>query len=144
MKNYWPIGILSALGLFVGAMIYTVYLTFQNDYVLESDNYYEKTLVYDEVIEAERAGADFFANVSWDQLPNGDVQLLLPHEVDSATCTLMHPVNDLLDRTVPITLDGTKATLELSEGKPYMTSWRLQLTAYMGEDPVQIRKRWTY
>lgn len=144
MNNLWPIGILSAIGVFVCAMIYTVVLTFQNDYVLESEHYYEKTLAYDQVIEAERAGRAYFAGVAWNKLSDGDIALNLPSPIDSATCTLMHPVNDKLDRPVETHQQKDTLVLQLSNDPPFKTSWRLQLTAYTADGPVQIRRRWTY
>ena len=125
-------------------MAYTVYLTLQNDYILETEDYYEKTLVYDEVIEASKLGQSLFENVEWQISEDKNVRMLLPMEIDSARCLLIHPVDSKFDRIVPTSVRANEILLDFASGEPLDIRWRLELTAFIKGKPALIQKRWNY
>ena len=46
----WPVGIFTFYGLFVAGLLFAVFLTLNNDMQMVTNNYYEKTLKYEDQI----------------------------------------------------------------------------------------------
>lgn len=143
-KFNWGWGVFIALSLFVAAMAYTVYLTFQNDYVLETENYYQKELEFDDVIEATRLGQTLFPQTAWEADSTGNVHLVLPMKVDSASCDLLHPANSAWDKDLDVQVQENHLTLRFSEMQPEGVLWRLELSAYVKGEHAMVQKRWKY
>jgi hypothetical protein len=144
MKFNWGWGIFTALGLFVLAMVYTIYLTMQNDYILESDDYYQQEIEYDRVIEATTLGTDLFPQTTWQKDSVGNVPLALPLVVDSAFCRLMHPETDQRDTSITVAIDGGNLILHFSELPAQNVLWRLELSAFVKGREALVRKRWMH
>ncbi len=143
-KFHWGHGIALALLLFIGAMGYTVYLTFQNDYVLETESYYEKELNYDATRAAKKLGMDLDSRLQWTPEVNGDVVLTFDMIPDSVFCLLKHPQWEERDRTVRTHQEANVLRLHFGDEAPEAVSWRLELTAYFGGQKTLIEKRWVY
>lgn len=143
-KFNWGHGIVLTLGLFIAAMGYTIYLTFQNDYVLESENYYEEELNYDATIAAKKLGQQVDAKLDWSLDKKGNVTLrfdLIPTEVN---CILKHPQWEEQDRKVRITQEENVVVCHFGDAEPAHLNWRLELSMKMGPADVLIQKRWNY
>lgn len=143
-KFNWGWGIFLTMTLFVLAMVYTVYLTMQNDYILESDNYYQETLEYDQVIVAERYGKTLFEGQVWKTDSTGNMTFILPLKIDSAQCKLLHPVDTKYDRELPVKWESNELTLLFSELPIQNQLWRVELSAFIGENEALLRKKWKH
>lgn len=143
-KFNWGWGILITMTLFVLAMVYTVYLTMQNDYILESDNYYEETLEYDQIIVAERYGKTLFEGQIWKLDSAGDMHFTLPLKIDSARCKLLHPVDTKYDRDLSVKFKSNHLTLLFSELPVRDQLWRVELSAFIGGNEALLRKKWKH
>lgn len=144
MKFNWGWGIFTALALFVIAMVYTIYLTMQNDYILESDDYYQQELEYDQVIKASALGGDLFPKTTWEKDSLGNVILALPLIVDSSFCRLMHPETDQRDTSISVVIEGGNLILNFSELPAQNVLWRLELSAFVKGKEALVRKRWMH
>jgi hypothetical protein len=144
MKFNWGWGIATALGAFVLAMGYTIYLTTQNDYILETENYYQKELEYDQVVDAVTFGNTFFEGVEWSEDDSRNVEFQLPIEIDSARCILIHPADNQWDRSVRVSQVGGEVLIHLSEEAPMNVLWRMEFSAFINGKEALLKKRWNY
>ena len=140
----WGWGIVLTMLLFVALMGYTVYLTFQNDYILESDTYYEDTLEYDKVMQAEVLGNTLFKDQFWKADTLGNIRLSLPMKVDSVHCLLIHPENSAFDRILNVLHQENKLLLRFEEIPNEGMLWRVELSAFIGANQALLRKRWKH
>lgn len=140
----WGWGIVVTMSLFVALMGYTVYLTFQNDYILESDTYYEDTLEYDKVMQAEVLGKTLFEDQFWKADTLGNIGLSLPMKVDSVHCLLIHPENSAFDRILNVLHQENKLLLRFEEIPNEGMLWRVELSAFIGANQALLRKRWKH
>lgn len=140
----WGWGIVVTMSLFVALMGYTVYLTFQNDYILESDTYYEDTLEYDKVMQAEVLGKTLFEDQFWKADTLGNIRLSLPMKVDSVHCLLIHPENSAYDRILNVLHQENKLLLRFEEIPNEGMLWRVELSAFIGANQALLRKRWKH
>ena len=140
----WGWGIVVTMLLFVALMGYTVYLTFQNDYILESDTYYEDTLEYDKVMQAEVLGNTLFKDQFWNTDTLGNIRLSLPMKVDSVHCLLIHPENSAFDRILNVLHQENKLLLRFEEIPNEGVLWRVELSAFIGANQALLRKRWKH
>jgi len=143
-KFHWGWGIVVTMSVFVLAMGYTVYLTLQNDYILESDHYYEDTLEYDKVIQAEFLGKSLFKDQFWKADSLGNVSMVLPMKIDSVKCLLIHPENSANDLELAVAHDQNKVRLLFEEIPTTGMLWRVELSAYIGANQALLRKRWKH
>ena len=116
----------------------------QNDYILESEDYYQQELEYDHIIESSALGADLFPQTTWEKDSLGNVLLELPLIVDSAYCRLMHPVTDQRDTSISVVIEGGNLILNFSELAAQNVLWRLELSAFVKGKEALVRKRWMH
>jgi hypothetical protein len=106
----WPYGILAGYLLFVTATIGFVVFTFTVKTDLVVDQYYEKTLVYQDQIDRERNAMELAEPIQI-SLVDSNLEIIFPSEhldgVTEGTINLYRPSNALLDETISIEKDGT-------------------------------------
>lgn len=143
MKFNWGHGIVLALLLFMLSMAYAVYKSMQNDYVYESKNYYQESVVYDEVLAAEQWASTLIGDTSWHR--TGDEYLLnLPFVPDSASCRLKHPVKSEFDHNYKLQLASPGVRIQLNPELKMGVYWNLELTFYHEGRKGMIRRPWKY
>jgi nitrogen fixation protein FixH len=109
----WPLGIIIAYLIFVGATLAFVFSTFGVKVDLVTDDYYQKTLVFQEKIDSESNAMSLAHPLAW-TMSDGDIVITYPEELLEAglsgTITMYRPSDVNLDFAVPIevSLEGTQ------------------------------------
>ncbi len=109
MKLNWGHKIAIVYTLFVGFMLFMLYLSLQKKHELVTENYYERELVYQDKIDADRnlKNADFHVNISsknrmiivrFDSLASNDITM--------GEVNLYKPDDINLDESLTLTLDS--------------------------------------
>lgn len=97
----WGKGITLLLIAFVLFMSTLVYMTFQEDFYLVTDNYYTEGINYDEVQEKIEKVKALKEKISFNQ-SEGKINITMPTEVKGGTVHFFRPSNGTLDFKVPI------------------------------------------
>lgn len=143
MKFTWGHGIVAALLLFTLSMAFAVYKSMQNDYVYESKDYYQESVVYDEVLAAEQWAKSLVGDTSWHSTEKEYV-LNLPFVPDSAICKLRHPVKSEFDHYQKLQLTAPGIRIQLNPEFQMGVYWNLELTFYHDGRKALIRRPWKY
>lgn len=125
----WPLGIIVAYLIFIGGTLGFVFSSFGVKIDLVTQNYYEKTLTYQEQIEKESNALSLREPLRW-QLNGRDLHIAYPAELleegISGTLTLYRPSDANLDFSLPISVseEGTQviATSGMRTGH-----WKLEV-----------------
>lgn len=80
----WGTGIAITLGLFIGAMVYTMYLVTQQRFDLVTTNYYEAELAYQETID-RKENALTLSDESHLRIVDGKIELQFPTQLKGQT-----------------------------------------------------------
>lgn len=104
----WPAGIILGYLIFVSGTLYFVFMSFNTDWDLVTENYYEKTLVYQQKLDAENNALSLQNPLRW-ELTSGAVTLFYPVELLDAgmtgEITMYRPSDARLDFTLPVQFD---------------------------------------
>ena len=127
----WPIGIFVFYGVFVVALLIAVFLTVNNDMEMVTDDYYEKTLKYEDQIARIR-NTNTLSEKPLAVLSNDKTFLILTMPEISGKRNfegkihLFRPSNFRLDRNFPLQLNSQGIQLipaqDLDSGK-----WEIQI-----------------
>lgn len=139
MKNRWKYIVIAMLSLVVIFHIGVVIYIADEDFELTSKDYYDRTLTYQETIEAARLAK----SLKWEyRISESGRTLLLavrtpdaePARLEAATLTLYRPDNSDLDHHSNLEVDGEgfRATIpQLAKGR-----WRLTVNGQWQGKPV--------
>ncbi len=110
MKFNWGTGILIFIIIFVAATIFTAVTLMNKDVDLVTDNYYEKTLVYQDEIDKLNRSVDISGKVDFIYTDNL-LSIKFPHEaalkIKSGEISFYRPSNSSLDFNLPFEPDST-------------------------------------
>jgi hypothetical protein len=140
----WPIGIFVFYGVFVVALVIAVFISVNNDMEMVTDNYYEKTLKYEEQIGRIR-NTDTLPEKPQAVLSKDKAFLILTMPEISGTrdfkgdIHLFRPSNFRLDRKIPLQLSKQGIQLipvsDLDTGK-----WQVQIQWAVAEKEYYFEK----
>lgn len=142
MKMNWGTGIMIALGAFILAMGYTIYLTTQNDYELVNENYYQQELEYDAVYRAMVLGKRYYNETEFIREPSG-IRLNLHGPVDSAFAQFIHPEKPLFDQHLNPEL-GENLYIPLADVRKAYVLWTLEVKLYAQGELIILQRPWKY
>ncbi|MCC5926488.1 MAG: FixH family protein [Bacteroidetes bacterium] len=104
----WPLGIIIAYLIFMGGTLAFVFSTFSVKNDLVTDNYYQKTLVFQQQIDAESNALSLRNPLRWELTP-ASVTLFYPEELMDAgiqgEIVMYRPSDASLDFSVPVQFD---------------------------------------
>jgi nitrogen fixation protein FixH len=137
----WPYGILVAYLIFVGGTLGFVFMSFTVDWDLVSENYYQKTLVYEDHIQKESNALSLKVPVRID-VNSGEITVFYPADLVAAgiegMVTMYRPADARLDFTLPMQIDSLGvqrlAAADLKRGQ-----WNIELDWTSGEKHYFIR-----
>ena len=118
-RNFWPLGIFTAFGLFFAGMASVVAIAATHCDHLVNDNYYEQELKFQSQIDSAERTQKSGATIAWDA-SSGSIIIALPVaqlvQKFSGTIELYRPSEPKLDREFQLEpkADGTQ-TLDVSK-----------------------------
>lgn len=142
MKLNWGTGVMMALGAFILAMGYTIYLTTQNDYELVNEDYYQQELEYDAVYRAMVLGKTYYDDVVFTREPAG-IRFNLHGPIDSACAQFIHPAKPLFDQYLhPVV--GEALYIPLTDVQKAYVNWTLEVKLYAQGELILLQRPWKY
>lgn len=143
MKFNWGTGILIAIILFMAVIIYTVIYIMNQDVELVTDNYYEKTLVYQDEIDKQQRSRLYESEVSLEQTGSGLI-LKFPEaisdQVTGGELYFYRPSKASLDFTLPVELDSA-GWQRFNSDKIPKGFWAVSIRWNMGGDEYLVNKK---
>jgi hypothetical protein len=137
----WGKGITIVIILFIGWIAFLIYKTGEVTSEMVTDNYYEKELVYEKVIQAKRNVQQLSALPTISQQQN-NVLITFPEEVTTAATgniVFYRPNNPQQDKKYTITINNNNAqniaTSDLTKGV-----YQIQLTWQQNNIPYYYEK----
>jgi hypothetical protein len=137
----WPLGIIVAYIIFVGGTLTFVFISFTTKVDLVTDDYYQKTLVYQSKIDSESNAMSLAHPLAW-RFVDGDIVITYPEELLESglagKITMYRPSDVNLDFVVPVAveLDGTQ---RISAGAMQKGLWRMEVEWTSGEKNFYTR-----
>ena len=108
MKINWGTGIAITLAIFVGAMAFLIWISYQQRLNLVSEDYYPQGINYQEHIQKERNASALAENVSI-EVVGENIQIKFPKTIVSetikGTITAFRPSDNRLDKQYKINID---------------------------------------
>lgn len=137
----WPYGILVVYLIFVVATLSFVFMSFTVEWDLVSENYYQKTLVFDDHIQKESNALSLEVPVRI-EVHSGEIAVYYPPDLVATgiegTVTMYRPADARLDFTVPVQMDSLGvqrlAATDLKRGQ-----WNIELDWTSGEKQYFLR-----
>jgi hypothetical protein len=129
-KMNWGTGIAITLALFIGAMVYTMYLVTQQRFDLVTTNYYEAELAYQETID-RKENALTLSDESHLRIVDGKIELQFPTQLKGQTANAQILLYCQTDARKDFTLtqkDWTVANVPLSAQKMTTGKWIAKVT----------------
>jgi len=141
----WGKGITIVIILFIGWIAFLIYKTGEVTSEMVTDNYYEKELVYEKVIQAKRNVQQLSALPTISQQQN-NVLITFPKEVTTAATgniIFYRPNNPQQDKKYTITINDNNAqniaTTDLTKGVyQIQLTWQQNNTPYYYEQNIFI------
>lgn len=140
---HWGHTTFTILAVFVLLMVYTVYMTFQaqSNFVLESPNYYEEELNYDQTIEELKRGIALKA--TWSR--EGENLVVNVSGVSAAELLLKHPTSVSMDQRLTASVGDSTLFFKFDGHVPKLgMNWRAELEMKTPEGTALIKKTWMY
>lgn len=134
MKLNWGHYILIAFVLFVGLILYMVMRSYQQNHDLVTENYYEKEIEFQDVINKKNKAAELEKNVTWKSNSGGVLVSfpLLDNEI-KGEIVLFRPSDKLNDATFKIELDSLNQQ-HLTSEKVISGKYLIQIDWTAGND----------
>jgi len=141
MKNNWGTGLVIGMVLFIGFIMFMV-ITMMTDkkysHDLVTEDYYQKEIVYQQEIDAEKNLSSFSEPISGKRTDEGYL-LKFPKEIDpqkvAGTVFLYRPSNKQLDFDFPMVISGSNLLIpdnRLLDGRWNITlDWKYEGKRYM-------------
>lgn len=123
MKFSWGHGIIVALALFIGFILYLIFIfpIGKQNSELVTESYYEDELAYQNVIDAKKNADNLPAKPQYAQLPYG-IRIAFPKDITNANSK----IDFYLYRTNDKTQDK-KATIKLDENNSFLVPKELMI-----------------
>lgn len=129
MKFNWGTGILIAIIFFCSVMIATGIFMFNQKVDLVTDDYYEKTLVYQDQIDLEEKTKSSKKEISF-SVNNNSINISLPEEVITSNLKgevyFYRPSDKNLDFKIPLLTDNS-GTMSLQKDKLKPGMWKVRV-----------------
>lgn len=129
MKFNWGTGILIAIIFFCSVMIATGIFMFNQKVDLVTDDYYEKTLVYQDQIDLEEKTKSSKKEISF-SVNNNSINISLPEEVITSNLKgevyFYRPSDKNLDFKIPLLTDNS-GTMSLQKDKLMPGMWKVRV-----------------
>jgi hypothetical protein len=131
----WPVGIIVAYLIFIGATLTFVFTSFGVKWDLVTDDYYAKTLVHQKKIESESNALSLAQPLSW-RFEQGDILISYPEELLESgivgTITMYRPSDVNLDFALPISVDAD-GTQRIGSSAMRKGFWRMDVAWTSGD-----------
>jgi nitrogen fixation protein FixH len=131
----WPVGIIVAYLIFMGGTLGFVFNTFTVKNDLVTDNYYEKTLVFHEQIQAESNALSLQNPLRW-EMASASITLFYPAELLDAgiqgQIVMYRPSDASLDFSVPVRFDS-EGTQVLQLDHLQRGVWKMEVSWMSGD-----------
>lgn len=146
MKLNWGHKILISFILFVGLILYMVVRSYQNNHDLVAENYYEREIEYQGIIDKREKTTLLKSNIKWTYEQTG-LKIIYPEmeEKISGSIVLFRPSDKNLDMAIEILADENNIQLvssDLLEKGKYLIEieWQSGNGEYYTEGSVFIDK----
>ncbi|KPP99146.1 MAG: cbb3-type cytochrome c oxidase assembly protein CcoH [Bacteroidetes bacterium HLUCCA01] len=125
----WPVGIIVAYLLFMGATLGFVFFTFGVEWDLVTDNYYQKTLTHQDQMQAESNALSLQEPLRW-ELREGRLTLFYPTELSgggiAGEITMYRPSDASLDFSLPVQA-GSDGVQQVSVADMKPGNWTMEI-----------------
>lgn len=144
MKINWGTGLVIGMALFMGfIMFFVIQILADDEHDLVVENYYEKAMMYQDEMDAEKNGNDLEHNV-YGKRTNEGWMLIFPEELDqtkiTGTVSLYRPSNKNLDFEVPIHLSSSQLLIpdeKMIAGRwNTIVNWKYEGKDYLFKDKI--------
>jgi hypothetical protein len=146
MKFNWGTGIVLAFLIMISGMVYMVSIAIRQDFDLVDDDYYQKSITYQQHIEKEQNNDALAEKIKFDQSPES-LTLTFPNlagiQEYSGEIHFYSPVEKRRDLTVKITLDAKYNQIidlkDLERGRYQVKiDWKVGKTGYYQEEEIVL------
>ena len=146
MKINWGTGIVIALVVMIGGMIYLVSIAVRQDYDLVDKDYYQKSVNYQQHIEEVKNTAALTERIKFDQSAD-TLKILFPNlgnvQEYSGEIHFYSPVEEKRDETVKLKLNGnfsqSVGLKSLKSGRyTVKIDWSVSKVSYYQEEEITV------